>query len=200
MDANTIESVVGRKFLRKKSHLGEKEKETLYNVEECGTDEFLGAKFLLLFFSANWCPPCEHFLQVLKDFYNEVNIDSKNVEVIYVSSDKTEQEFKDSYARMPWITVSYNNSFHADLRNKFEINGIPFVFVLDAQTGFLISKKGRKDISELGVGCMKHWETEFPLQVEKKKHLDWGASVVEAAKKAAEEEARKKKEAEREND
>ena len=40
--------------------------------------------------------------------------------------------------------------------------GVPMVLVLDAQTGFLISKKGRKDICDLGIGCMKNWAEEKP--------------------------------------
>ena len=86
----SIEQVVGKTFLKKKSFLGEKEKETLYAVQECNPEEFAGTKYVLLFFSAGWCPPCEQFQQLLKDFYNEVNIDGKIIEIIYVSHDKSE--------------------------------------------------------------------------------------------------------------
>ena len=105
----TIDQVLGKKFIKKKSYLADKEKETLYIVEECNTDEFSTCKFVLLFYSAGWCPPCEQFLQVLKDFYSEVNIDQKLIEVLYVSSDKNEDEFKKTYAKMPWLSVTYNN-------------------------------------------------------------------------------------------
>jgi len=37
-----IEQVIGKKFLKKKSILGDKERETLYIVEECNTEEFKG--------------------------------------------------------------------------------------------------------------------------------------------------------------
>ena len=56
-----IEEVVGKTFLRKKHYLGEKDKETLYLVQDCNTEEFAGVKFLLLFFSYGECPPCEQF-------------------------------------------------------------------------------------------------------------------------------------------
>ena len=48
----------------------------------------------------------------MKDFYNEINIDSKQIEIFYVSSDKSDQEFKDAYAKMPWMTVQYSNPLH----------------------------------------------------------------------------------------
>lgn len=109
---SSIENVIGKKFLRKKSYLGEKERETLYIVEECGVEEFADCKYVLLFFSAGWCPPCEQFLQVLKDFYSEVNIDRKMIEVMYISADHGDPEFRETYAKMPWITVSYSNPLH----------------------------------------------------------------------------------------
>ena len=55
--------------------MGEKDRETLFIVEETSLEEFAGCKFVLLFFSAGWCAPCEQFLQTMKDFYSEVNID-----------------------------------------------------------------------------------------------------------------------------
>ena len=162
MESTRVDQAVGERFLKKRSNLGEKERESVYAVEDCKIEEFSGAKFVLLFFSAGWCPPCEQFLQVLKDFYSEVNIDQKNVEVIFVSSDKSETSFKETYAKMPWLTYPYSSPFHANLRQKYDIVGVPMVLVLEAKTGFLISKKGRKDICDLGVGCMKNWADELP--------------------------------------
>ena len=59
MEMTTIDMVVGKKLLKKKGSLSEKERETLYKVDECGCEIFDGCKYVLLFFSANWCPPCE---------------------------------------------------------------------------------------------------------------------------------------------
>ena len=54
----SIESIIGKVFLRKKSFLGEKEKELLYAVQECNLDELSDCKFVILFFSAGYSPPC----------------------------------------------------------------------------------------------------------------------------------------------
>ena len=104
----------------------------MYLVEECSLEEFAGCKYVLLFFSAGWCPPCEQFLQVIKDFYSEVNIDQKLIEVLYISSDKLEADFKETYAKMPWLTVPYSNPLHKNLIAKYEIVGVPMIYVLDA--------------------------------------------------------------------
>ena len=132
LDGMTIDKELGKSFLKKKHFLGEKEKETLYAVQECDCREFEDCKYVLLFFSAGWCPPCEQFQQLLKDFYNEVNIearnsvppgeeklnkdgkviDKKDVEIIYVSMDKDEASFKEAYARMPWLTYRWESGQH----------------------------------------------------------------------------------------
>ena len=73
------------------------------------------------------------------------------------------------------------------------------VFVCEANSGFLISKKGRKDICDLGVGCMKNWGEEMPDMLATVKHLKDGRAKVderlrlekEAAEKKAKEEENK---------
>ena len=97
---------------------------------------------------------------------------------------------------MPWLTFPFISEYHANLRKKYDIIGVPVVLVLDAQNGFLITKKGRKDICDLGVSCMKNWEEEYPDMLAKVKHLSEGFKVVEAARIAKEEEEKKKKEEE----
>ena len=197
---STIEQVIGKQFLKKKSFLGEKERETLYVVQDCNVDELTSAKFVLLYFSAGWCPPCTQFQQLLKDFYNEANIDEKVVEIVYVSSDKSEAEFKETYAKMPWLTYRWESGQHAALKDKFDIVGVPVVLVLHAKTGFLVSTKGRKDICELSINCLKNWTNELPAMIERKKHLDAGAAVVEQQRLLEEEEDRKRREAEKNDD
>ena len=107
-----IESLLGTKFLKKRSNLSEKDRETRFITEECDKSEFANCKFVLLFFSAGYCYPCHDFLQVLKDFYNEVNIDQKVIEVVFVTDDLEESAFKESYAKMPWLTFHFNNTLH----------------------------------------------------------------------------------------
>jgi thiol-disulfide isomerase/thioredoxin len=73
----SIENLVGTTFYKKKGH-SDKDKETLFQVENCGVEEFKHThKYLALLFSAGWCPPCKTFLSILKEFYSEVNIESK---------------------------------------------------------------------------------------------------------------------------
>ena len=189
----TLEDLIGKKFLKKKSTLSDKDKETRFITEDCDLTEFATCKFVLLFFSAGWCYPCHDFLQVLKDFYSEVNIDQKVIEVIYVTDDHNDQDFKDNYAKMPWLTFPYSSPMHENLKKRFEIIGVPMVLVLDAETGFLITKKGRKDIFDIGVNCLRNWREDMPNAMKKEAFLRHGKTIVDAR---LAEEARKKKEEE----
>ncbi len=85
--------MIGNFFLKKRGH-NDKDRETLFANEECYVDEVKNASFVGLLFSANWCAPCKCFLNILKDFYSEVNIDKKKCEILYVPTDKTEEDFK----------------------------------------------------------------------------------------------------------
>ena len=49
------------------------------------------------------------------------------------------------------------------------------MFVCDAKTGFVITYKGRKDICELGVSCMKNWSEEIVDMEVKVNDLNEGA-------------------------
>ena len=136
------------------------------------------------------------FTQVLKDFYHEVNIDGKVIEVLYISFDKNEADFKEAYAKMPWLTYRFENEMHKKIREYYDIKGVPYVYVLDPHTGFLISKKGRKDICDLGVTCMKNWADEISEQKTKQQLLREGFAIAEEYRIKKEAEEKRKREEE----
>jgi len=49
-----------------------------------------------LYFSASWCPPCQRFTPILIDFYNTAKAANCGFEVVFVSSDRSVEEF-DTY-------------------------------------------------------------------------------------------------------
>ena len=64
-------------------------------------------KVVGIYFSAHWCPPCRGFTPVLAEFY-KANHASKNMEIIFVSSDQTVDQFKEYYNEMPWLALSFD--------------------------------------------------------------------------------------------
>lgn len=45
-------------------------------------------KFIGIYFSCSWAPPCIEFNPMLIDFYQKVNSQGKKIEIIYVNSDE----------------------------------------------------------------------------------------------------------------
>jgi thiol-disulfide isomerase/thioredoxin len=93
-------------ILRKKGQT-DKDRETLFLVEQCSIDEVKTGKYVCLLLSAEWCAPCHYFVQMLKEFYSDANIDEKQCEIIYLPLDKTEEEFREHYATMPWFSMNF---------------------------------------------------------------------------------------------
>lgn len=60
-----------------------------------------------LYFSAHWCPPCRGFTPKLAEFYKKHHED-KNFEIVFVSSDKNEAEFKEYFNEMPWLALPFS--------------------------------------------------------------------------------------------
>ena len=89
------------------------------------------SKYVLVYFSAHWCPPCRKFTPELVSFYNQNA--NKKFEVLFVSSDKSENEMA-GYMKetsMPWLGVRYKSNSHSFLREKFSGSGIPCLVLLD---------------------------------------------------------------------
>ncbi|XP_046576967.1 LOW QUALITY PROTEIN: nucleoredoxin-like [Haliotis rubra] len=99
-------------------------------------------KYVGIYFSAHWCPPCRNFTPVLVEFYKKVK--SKGLEIVFVSSDRDQESFDDYYDSMPWLTISYaDRDRKGQLCEKFGVSGIPSFILLDGNTGAMITKDGR---------------------------------------------------------
>jgi nucleoredoxin len=101
-----------------------------------------------LYFSAHWCPPCRGFTPQLGAFY-ERHKAAKHFELVFVSSDKSEDEFATYYGEQaPWLALPYaNRAAKNALSKKYKVSGIPSLVLLDAKTGALITSDGRSDVA-----------------------------------------------------
>ena len=68
----------------------------------------LDDKFLMLYFSAHWCPPCKGFTPQLAELYKKMKEDRDDFELVFVSSDRDETAFKEYYGEMPWMALEYD--------------------------------------------------------------------------------------------
>jgi thiol-disulfide isomerase/thioredoxin len=140
--------------------------------------ETLAGKFIGIYFSAHWCPPCRAFTPTLVKFRDENQV---NFEVFFVSSDECEAKRKEyiSETNMKWLMVKFKGQNAKNLNNKFQISGIPALIII-SPTGEIISGTGREDIINKYDKALKDWNaTENMTQAIKK--ADWPS--YEAASK-----------------
>ena len=85
-----------------------------------------GDKVVLLYFSAHWCPPCRGFTPVLADLYKKLTAEGKNFEIVFISSDKSQENFDEYFGEMPWKALPFSDRDRkAALSKKFKVQGIP---------------------------------------------------------------------------
>lgn len=96
---------------------------------------------IALYFSAHCCPPCQEFTPILKTVY-ERSWRKQGIEVIFISWDQSQPAFKEYYKTMPWLASPFGKNGH--LQGYFDVQGIPSLVLLDAQTNKVITKGGRE--------------------------------------------------------
>merc|ERR1712224_791126 len=120
--------------------------------------ESLFGKVFAFYFSAHWCPPgpCRGFTPQLAKWYKD-DLKSKGLEVVFVSSDKDEDQFKDYFKEMPWLALDYEDRKRkAQLSGMFGVRGIPALVIID-KDGSVITKEGRGAVSSDPEGAKFPW-------------------------------------------
>ncbi len=181
----TIEDLIGPTLYTKKQSTGKNvatNDGAEYTIESCTTQSVLTKKkkpveYVLLYFSASWCPPCQSFTPVLADFYQQYQ---DSMEIIYISSDRDAPEFTKYYtSKMAFSTIHPFDATASDvtttLRTKlprvFQITGIPTLVVLhispEKGTGIrFVTDQGRVDLlnhQNQFDAVWKKWKSSSPL-------------------------------------
>jgi len=125
---------------------------------EVKTTEALQNKTAIaLYFSAHWCPPCRGFTPQLAKWYT-ADLKAKGLEVVFVSSDRDEDSFKEYFAEQPWLALPYaERELKETLSRKFKVSGIPSLIILDGD-GNLITKDGTTAIGSDPTGVDLPWK------------------------------------------
>ena len=118
--------------------------------------DLLAGKFVGVYFSAHWCPPCRAFTPKLVKFRNE---NREEFEVVFASSDRS-PEAQFDYMRgagMEWLTLPHRGPDANRLAQKFGVRGIPMLVILSPE-GKVISSNGRADIMTQGNTALDAWK------------------------------------------
>merc|ERR1719326_438491 len=107
-------------------------------------DELRGpGKVLGIYFSAHWCPPCKGFTPKLVECYNKLKAAGKPFEIIFVSSDRSTEEFTSYFQEMPWLAIPQGDKRKDKLSKLYDVEGIPTFVTIDADTGATINANAR---------------------------------------------------------
>jgi len=127
-----------------------------------------------LYFSAHWCPPCRAFTPQLAEWY-KTDLKEKGLEVAFVSSDKSEDEFKSYFGEQPWLALDFGDSKRKDQLNKhFGVQGIPSFVIID-KDGSVITKNGTSAVKSDPTGKEFPW---YPKPVRNLKEGPGGINEV----------------------
>ena len=141
----SLQDIIGSEFLN-----GKHEKVSF-------KDEIEGLDLLGLYFSAHWCPPCRGFTPVLVENYQKWLKDNKKIKILFVTSDRNEEAFKEYFGTMDgFIALPYNDDRIKKIKTKYGIRGIPTLIILD-KNGKTIDAVGRNTVANKKEKAIDDW-------------------------------------------
>jgi len=100
------------------------------------------SRLIALYFSASWCGPCRGFTPMLIEFHNvlkEEVASSHGLEIVFVSSDRSDAEFQQYYKKMPFKAMSFSQRELAQrAKSLFGVRGIPSLVIIDSLSGRIV--------------------------------------------------------------
>jgi len=140
------------------SQFGEKLFNPSNSSEVSPSEALAGKDYVLLYFSAHWCPPCRRFTPLLIEFYNKLKKEqNKNIELVFCSNDHDEGEYKEYISDMPWLCMPFQAKETNILGKKYKANGIPHLVIVDAE-GAAITLDGTSGVREDSEGTNFPWK------------------------------------------
>lgn len=90
----------------------------------------LNDKYLMLYFSAHWCPPCKQFTPKLSQAYTALKEHRDNFELLFVSSDHDQSSFDEYFAEMTFSAIPFAaREAKAAISSKLQVRGIPTLMI-----------------------------------------------------------------------
>ena len=114
------------------------------------TDSALEGKVVGVYFSASWCGPCRSFTPVIAGIYEQAKLANKKFEIVFVSCDHSEEDFKSYYENHhPWLALDFTDPIRESLMGKFQVKGIPRLCILKPSGEILVDNVGPMSISNI---------------------------------------------------
>jgi hypothetical protein len=110
-----------------------------------------GQELVCLYFGAAWRKECKDLHQKLIDFYKLTSKD-ENIEVVYVSVDRTLFEFKDVFQKFPFLAMPTGTTeLKNALTKQLHITDLPVMAVFEVATGNVVTIEAATQVRDLPV-------------------------------------------------
>jgi len=108
-------------------------------------NEVTKPKYLAIYYSAHWCPPCRAFTPKLVEWYNKFQPEHKDFQLVFASSDKDQTAMLEymTEMKMPWPAVKFGEKKESGL-DQYAADGIPYLVLIDAAGKDLTGKPGNE--------------------------------------------------------
>ncbi|XP_061182640.1 nucleoredoxin-like protein 2 [Saccostrea echinata] len=119
-----------------------------------------------LFFSAGWCAPCQEFVPLLKDLYEELQMKRCPFQIVFISFDKTEEKMKEYFMdhHGEWLAIPFNDkTLREAFRTRYDVNSLPKLVIVK-DTGEIITNQGRKEVQDRGYIGYRNWRQAANLR------------------------------------
>jgi thiol-disulfide isomerase/thioredoxin len=115
-------------------------------------DDFLKARYTILYFSAGWCIDCRKFSPSLVSAYDAQPKGADRFEVLLLTRDKTEKDMLGymRHTKMKWPALAFDKVAGADDLKKFYSGyGIPCLTVIDQKGAVVLQSKSDQDATRV---------------------------------------------------
>ena len=96
----------------------------------------LKSKYTLVVFGASWCPKCTEEIPLLAN--NFAKWKQQDIEVVYVSLDENEQQFKSFAGIFPFVSVCDYQKWESEAVKSYHVFATPTMYLLDDQREILL--------------------------------------------------------------
>jgi len=146
--------------------------------EEFLNSDALKDKYLMLYFSAHWCPPCRMFTPKLSEAYTKLKAQRDDFETVFVSSDRDEQAFQEYFQTMSFCALPFEHRETKSVLSKtFGVRGIPTLVML----GPVSSESGNRPLINKNIRAYMENEefSEFPFAKKNYGSIDSADDITE---------------------
>lgn len=129
------------------------------------SSDALDGKFIGLYFSASWCPPCRRFTPKLQKCYRNLRRRNEAFEIVLVSSDRNAKDFDKYMADMPWLALPFGQRrLKEKLSEMFDIQGIPSLIILSPEME-VVTHNGKSEVCDDIEGQSFPWRPQALCQL-----------------------------------